>query len=170
MNRIRTIIIALLTTVLLAIPTVAAGAHEPALPDVAYSIRWCESGDVYTAENPISSASGGWQFIDSTWTEVTGLTPPASAWPEHVQDAAFLELWDDGNGASHWFASRGCWEPMSPGWRTAGESAGRDCADWERSARGYCPVDVGQHAAEVGWGWLVDRCWPVPPSAVLLAC
>lgn len=62
-----------------------------------------------TAENPISSASGKYQFIKSTWEMVTGLPAPASAYPEHVQDAAFRKLWDGGKGKSHWAPSRHCW-------------------------------------------------------------
>lgn len=88
-------------------------AVRAALPAVALAIRWCESRDDYQAENPTSSASGAWQFIDSTWTWVTGLQPPASAYPRHVQDAAFLALWDDGRGATHWNASRACWAPLT---------------------------------------------------------
>lgn len=76
------------------------------------AIRWCESRDDYRAENPVSSASGGFQFVDSTWEWVTGLPSPASRYPADVQDAAFLELWDDGVGASHWAPSRTCWAPM----------------------------------------------------------
>jgi hypothetical protein len=79
------------------------------LDEVALAIRECESGHDYRAENPVSSASGAWQFIDSTWEWVTGLAPPASAWPREVQDDAFEVLWDDGAGASHWYASRHCW-------------------------------------------------------------
>lgn len=89
-------------------PPVVVVEPEP-LPDVAYAIRECESGGNYTAENPVSSASGAWQFVSATWAWVTGLEPPASAYPAEVQDAAFLELWDEGRGASHWEASRACW-------------------------------------------------------------
>ena len=78
----------------------------------AEAIRRCESDGIYTAENPVSSASGAYQFISSTWTAVTGLKPPASAYPREVQDAAFRELWDDGAGAHHWNPSRHCWAPL----------------------------------------------------------
>lgn len=84
-------------------------------PDAAAVIRGCESDGDYHAENPVSSASGAYQFIDSTWTWVTGLQPPASAYAPAVQDAAFHELWDDGRGASHWDASRSCWGPHLEG-------------------------------------------------------
>ena len=79
------------------------------------AIRWCESRDDYHAENPDSSASGAFQFIDSTWRWVTGLRPPASAHPRPVQDAAFRRLWDGGDGADHWAPSSHCWEPLLEG-------------------------------------------------------
>ena len=75
---------------------------------VQLCIREAESGGDYRAENPESSASGAWQFIDSTWESVTGLPAPASAYPRDVQDAAFLELWADGAGAGHWVTAAGC--------------------------------------------------------------
>ena len=83
----------------------------------ADAVGWCESRNRYDAENPTSSASGRWQFIASTWTWITGLTPPASAWPPSVQRAAFLTLWDNGRGARHWAPSRDCWEPLLAGGR-----------------------------------------------------
>ena len=91
------------------------------IPAAAAVIAACESGEIradgspvvgtysLTAEHPVSSASGKYQFVDSTWGWVTGLEPPASAYPEDVQDEAFVELWDDGTGRSHWEPSVGCW-------------------------------------------------------------
>lgn len=84
------------------------------LPAIALAIASCESGDgrgsySLTAENPVSSASGKYQFIDSTWRAVTGLEPPASAYDERTQDEAFLRLFNNGAGAFHWNASRSCW-------------------------------------------------------------
>lgn len=78
--------------------------------DAATIVADCESGN-RNVHNPTSTASGYWQFLDSTWTWVTGLAPPASSWPRHVQHAAFRRLWDDGAGASHWAPSRHCWAP-----------------------------------------------------------
>ena len=72
----------------------------------------CESGGNLTAKNPRSTASGLYQFLDSTWEWVTGLPAPASAYPKAVQDSAFRKLWADGSGASHWFPSRHCWGPL----------------------------------------------------------
>ena len=83
---------------------------------VARAVAACESvGDVggipdYSAENPTSTASGAFQFLDGTFEWVTGLPGPTSAHPPEVQDRAFLDLWDEGRGKSHWNPSRYCWE------------------------------------------------------------
>lgn len=89
--------------------TTTADADGITLPPVAHAIRRCESGGNYQAKNPISSASGAWQFIDATWEWVTGLPAPANAYPPHVQDQAFLALWDGGDGWRHWEPSIACW-------------------------------------------------------------
>lgn len=87
---------------------VADGATD--LPPIAIAVAECESDNVLDAKNPNSSASGPYQFTDGTWTWVTGLEPPARAHPRHVQDQAFLDLWDDGAGAEHWDETRECWQ------------------------------------------------------------
>lgn len=86
----------------------------PSLADIARRVASCESGDgrgsySLTAKNPKSSASGKYQFINSTWESVTGLPAPASAYSEAIQDAAFYKLWNNGKGSFHWNASRSCW-------------------------------------------------------------
>lgn len=60
-----------------------------------------ESGGSITAQNPTSSASGKWQFINSTWGNYMGYPTAASA-PEWVQDQRAAELWAGGAGAGHW--------------------------------------------------------------------
>lgn len=62
-----------------------------------------ESGGNITAQNPTSTASGKWQFINGTWAGYGGY---AEAWmaPEHVQDAKAAELWAGGAGCGHWSA------------------------------------------------------------------
>lgn len=99
---------------------------ETVLGDARH-VAACESGDRladgtaaagthrWTAENPDSSASGAFQFIDGTWTwtlEEAGIPPlwdRARDAPPIVQVAAFVHLWDDRAGASHWAPSRSCW-------------------------------------------------------------
>lgn len=105
-------------------PGTAPGSPGPdavPLPPVAAAIAACESGEIdadgrpvlgtysLTAANPESSARGKYQAVTATWEWVTGLPAPASAYPEHVQDQFFVDLWDDGRGSSHWDASRWCW-------------------------------------------------------------
>jgi hypothetical protein len=62
-----------------------------------------ESGGSLTAQNPSSTASGKWQFLDSTWAGYGGYS---SAWqaPESVQDAKARQLWAGGSGCGHWNA------------------------------------------------------------------
>lgn len=76
---------------------------------IALKIAECESDNKNVRNRQGSSASGYWQFIDSTWEWVTGLPAPAMAHPREVQYQAFLTLWDDGRGASHWQPSKYCW-------------------------------------------------------------
>ena len=60
-----------------------------------------ESGGNIRAQNPSSSASGKWQFVNGTWNNFGGYPTAASA-PESVQDAKARQLWAGGAGASHW--------------------------------------------------------------------
>jgi len=62
-----------------------------------------ESGGDWTAHNPRSSASGRYQFLDSTWGGYGGYQSAADAPPE-VQAARAAELWAGGAGACHWGA------------------------------------------------------------------
>ena len=67
------------------------------------SVLMCESGGNYQAENPTSSASGGWQIVDGTWGGYGGYRHASDAPPE-VQDERAAQLWAGGSGASHWRA------------------------------------------------------------------
>ncbi len=74
-------------------------------------VRAHESGGNYGAQNPSSSASGAYQFIDSTWRNVSvrsghpGYATAAHA-PWYVQDAVAMWLYNNG-GRSAW-AGTGC--------------------------------------------------------------
>lgn len=75
---------------------------------IAACIRKYESGGNYQAQNPSSSASGAYQFLDSTWTAVTGLPGSAKNYSPSTQDAAFFELWNNGAGAHNWVTAHLC--------------------------------------------------------------
>jgi len=98
-------------TVAPAAPPVPPPTPAPAgqLPSILVAIRGCESGHDYTARNPRSSASGAFQFIDSTW-RAYGDSRWTRAYlaPREVQDAAALRLYQ-ASGTSPWNASRSCW-------------------------------------------------------------
>lgn len=57
------------------------------------------------AQNPRSTASGKWQFLDSTWGRHRGYAKARYA-PEWVQDEKARILWAGGRGCSHWLACR----------------------------------------------------------------
>jgi hypothetical protein len=80
---------------------------------LALRIATCESGDHHgsinwTAQNRHSSASGGFQFLDSTWHSTTGLPGHAKDYPPSVQIAAFWKLYARA-GTRPWNASKACW-------------------------------------------------------------
>jgi hypothetical protein len=85
-----------------------APAAEPAtgrcggdLPPCYVMMR--ESGGNIRAQNPSSTASGKWQFLDSTWAGYGGYSSAYLA-PESVQEAKARQLWAGGAGCSHWNA------------------------------------------------------------------
>jgi hypothetical protein len=78
-----------------------SGACGGDLPPCYVMMR--ESGGNITAQNPTSTASGKWQFIDSTWAGFGGYAKARYA-PESVQDAKARQLWAGGAGCSHWSA------------------------------------------------------------------
>jgi len=77
---------------------VYSGGGASCVPD--YIVQR-ESGGDYKAENPTSTASGKYQFLDGTWGGYGGYAHASDA-PPAVQDARACEVWDNGNGASHW--------------------------------------------------------------------
>jgi hypothetical protein len=79
----------------------ASGRCGGSLPPCYVMMR--ESRGDIRAENPTSSASGKWQFIDSTWAGFGGYARASHA-PESVQDEKARQLWAGGAGCSHWSA------------------------------------------------------------------
>lgn len=71
------------------------------------AIRQHESGGDYGARNPVSSASGAYQFIDSTWRGLSGRSDRAYQAPVHVQDAVMRD-W-----ALRQFRSLGDWRKVA---------------------------------------------------------
>jgi hypothetical protein len=66
-----------------------------------------ESGGNPDAQNPVSTASGLYGFLDTTWTAVTGLPGPARDYSAAQQTAAFWKLYAEA-GTSPWGPSDGC--------------------------------------------------------------
>lgn len=71
------------------------------------AIAKCESGGSYTAQNPRSSASGKYQFLDSTWQAMGGTGKARNASPAE-QDMRAQKLLAQ-QGTSPWNASSSCW-------------------------------------------------------------
>lgn len=61
----------------------------------------CESNGNRYADNPRSTASGLWQFLDGTWRSTTGTPGPAKSYSPSVQTAAAKRL-RDSSGWSPW--------------------------------------------------------------------
>lgn len=99
--------------------TGAFAAVELTNPGLAHAaeptVNWdpiikCESGGNPTAQNPGSTASGLFQFLDSTWQSLGG-----SQYSRRAKDASVEQQEQIANkayqesGLSPWAASRGCW-------------------------------------------------------------
>jgi hypothetical protein len=99
-------------------PPVRKAAHPPARRTAPPSIRgwayWaprirqCESSGNYRAKSPTSSASGGYQILDSTWQGRFGVRHASDATPAQ-QDQAAEELYRR-HGTALWTASAACWK------------------------------------------------------------
>lgn len=85
-------------------PVYAEGGN---LPSILIRIRACESGGDYTAQNPSSTASGAFQFLDSTWAGYKGYSRAMYAPPAIQDERAVMEY--NANGTSPWMASQHCW-------------------------------------------------------------
>lgn len=67
-------------------------AYFPGEVAKACSVMMCESGGSPTIHNRSSSASGLWQFLDSTWRSTTGTPGPAANYSAETQTAAAAKL------------------------------------------------------------------------------
>jgi hypothetical protein len=70
-------------------------------------IAKCESGGRYNAQNSISTASGKYQFLDSTWNNYAGY-PKARLAPPEIQEQKAYETFLR-RGTQPWDASYHCW-------------------------------------------------------------
>ena len=68
---------------------------------IPYAIVECESGGQNMPPNS-ATASGYYQFIDSTWRGMGGSTPKAYLATKVEQDRLAARLWDGGRGARNW--------------------------------------------------------------------
>lgn len=71
-------------------------------------IAFCESGGRYNARNKRSTASGKYQFLNSTWAGRYGVKKAYLATPEQQEEAA-SELFNV-KGLKPWKSSHRCWE------------------------------------------------------------
>lgn len=94
------------------VPGVAAASTvEPS--GMLRRIGGCESADAptavidYQAQNPISTASGGFQILDSTWGNFGGYSKARYA-PPSIQIAEAEQLYG-AEGTRPWISSESCW-------------------------------------------------------------
>lgn len=74
---------------------------------IAKCIAHFESSGNPKAENPYSTASGLFQFVDGTWNNFMGYRRAKDA-PINVQLRKFYIVWDGGRGASNWVTAPKC--------------------------------------------------------------
>lgn len=116
----------------------APDASAAETSDVLGAIARCESGGNIRATNPRSTASGKYQFLDSTWRGLGGSGRAKDA-PESVQDAMAAKLLAQ-SGTAPWNPSRTCWSKqvgtVAPGAAPARPTAvGRTVASAPKTAR-----------------------------------
>jgi len=83
------------------------------IPDMLRRIRGCESGTGpyttpnYKAQNTTSTASGAYQYLDTTWNGTEGYESAKDA-PPRIQDERAIRDYQKG-GTTPWNASSHCW-------------------------------------------------------------
>lgn len=88
-----------------------ASAATSDASSILAKIKYCESTNNYQAQNPSSTASGAYQFLDTTWHGL-GYSGRAKDAAPAVQDQAALKLYSQA-GTSPWVSSQPCWGSMS---------------------------------------------------------
>lgn len=166
-------------------PAFACGLHGGSIDTILGTIRHLESGGNYTARARGSTASGAYQFLDSTWSGYGGY---AAAWqaPPAVQDAAAAEH-VNGILAAHggdvasvplvWYIGY-VPSPASPDWDSVPyRSAGNVLTPREYQARwlaayGEIATEAGTEPTSVcttaGSGEVVSEGWALPGPRALL--
>lgn len=81
--------------------------HKVFMSAVAKCIGKWESDNNPKAENPYSTASGYFQFVDGTWNNYMGYRRAKYA-PLSVQLQKFYIVWDGGRGAYNWVTAYHC--------------------------------------------------------------
>jgi Transglycosylase-like domain len=88
--------------------------HHVKVPRILRRIGGCESGGGpharirYRAQNPVSSASGGYQFLYSAWGHFRGYAQARDA-PPWVQDRKAVKTFRK-YSTRPWLASKACWD------------------------------------------------------------
>lgn len=82
-------------------------AKKVSLGGIASCIAKYESGGNPRAQNPHSSASGLFQFVDGTWNHFGGYARAMYA-PVSVQLQKFYIVWNGGRGAGNWVVAHKC--------------------------------------------------------------
>jgi hypothetical protein len=77
------------------------------LGGIAACIAKYESGGNPRAQNPHSTASGLYQFVNGTWNHFGGYARAMYA-PVSVQTAKFYQVWNGGRGSGNWVTAHKC--------------------------------------------------------------
>lgn len=102
--------VAIVGTAGAGLASTASAATGSGAQSTLAAIKFCESSNNYQAQNPSSTASDAYQFLDTTWQGLSAAKGYSKAKyaPASVQDAAALELYNQA-GTSPWAASSSCW-------------------------------------------------------------
>lgn len=129
--------------------------------DTLSEIARCESGGDPTAQNAVSSASGLYQMIDSTWRAYGGSTAHARQASVAEQTAVARRLLA-AEGTTPWNSSKSCWGGKTARGSTAPQRAVQLAADGEYTVqRGDTLSGI---AAEHGRAW--PSLWQVNRATV----